>query len=58
MSETIVAPATGEQREEATRILKDLVHYRTYASTLADGRKESREEVLERVLGMHETKFP
>lgn len=44
--------------EDAKQILMDLVHYRTYANTLPDGRKESREEVIDRVKNMHVTKFP
>lgn len=52
-----------DQDEVATtsnpkQILMDLVHYRTYAATLASGRKESRTEVIDRVKQMHQTKFP
>jgi hypothetical protein len=47
-----------DMAQEARRILMDLVHYRTYASTLANGRKESREETITRVKEMHQMRFP
>lgn len=43
---------------DAKKILMDLVHYRTYANTLPDGRKETRDEVITRVKDMHIAKFP
>ncbi len=49
---------TLNREQEAKRIMMDLVHYRTYANTLADGRKETRNEVISRVKDMHVAKFP
>ncbi len=58
MTEVIFDLAQGEANQEPKQILMDLVHYRTYANTLADGRKETREEVIDRVKNMHLMKFP
>ena len=43
---------------DSRQILQDLVHYRTYAATQQNGRKESRSQVIDRVKGMHQTMFP
>jgi ribonucleoside-triphosphate reductase (thioredoxin) len=49
---TEVSPmASGAQ------FLADLVHYRTYAAVLSDGRKESRRETIDRCKQMHLDKF-
>lgn len=58
MTEVIFDLAQGEANQEPKQILMDLVHYRTYAKTLENGRKESREEVISRVKKMHLDKFP
>ena len=39
-------------------LLKDIVHYRTYAMTLEDGRKETRSQTIERNCAMHVQSFP
>jgi hypothetical protein len=41
-----------------SQFLADLVHYRTYSSTLPSGRKETRRETIERCMQMHLDKFP
>ena len=43
---------------DGRQILGDLVHYRTYAAVKEDGTKETREEVISRVEGMHKKRFP
>jgi ribonucleoside-triphosphate reductase len=43
---------------DSRQILQDLVHYRTYAGTQFDGRKENRTQVIDRVKQMHQTRFP
>lgn len=43
---------------DGRKILMDLVHYRTYAGVKANGRKETRPQVIDRVKEMHQTKFP
>lgn len=43
---------------DSRQILQDLVHYRTYAGTQNDGRKENRTQVIDRVKNMHQTRFP
>ena len=58
MTEVIFDIGQEQATQEPKQILMDLVHYRTYASTLADGRKETREEVIDRVKKMHLDKFP
>jgi hypothetical protein len=58
MTEVIFDLAQGEGIQEPKQILMDLVHYRTYANTLPDGRKETRNEVIDRVKNMHLAKFP
>jgi len=58
MTEVIFDIGQEQADQEPKQILMDLVHYRTYANTLPDGRKETREEVIERVKRMHLDKFP
>lgn len=43
---------------DSRQILQDLVHYRTYAGTQQNGKKETREQVIDRVRDMHQTMFP
>jgi len=43
---------------DSRQILQDLVHYRTYAGTQHNGRKENRTQVIDRVKEMHQTRFP
>jgi hypothetical protein len=40
------------------QFLADLVHYRTYSSSLPCGRKETRKETIDRCMQMHLDKFP
>lgn len=40
------------------RLLSELVALRTYAETKSDGRKETHNENVERVIGMHVKRFP
>ncbi len=58
MTEVVFDIGKEQADQEPKQILMDLVHYRTYANTLADGRKETREEVIDRVKNMHLAKFP
>jgi ribonucleoside-triphosphate reductase len=44
--------------QSGARFLADLVHYRTYSSTLPSGRKETRQETINRCMQMHLDKFP
>jgi ribonucleoside-triphosphate reductase (thioredoxin) len=41
----------------STSLLRDLVHYRTYATTLEGGHRETRAEVINRVKTMHQDRF-
>jgi hypothetical protein len=58
MTQAVYGVENLATKEQAQKILQDLVHYRTYASTLETGRKETRTEVIDRVKNMHLTKFP
>lgn len=46
------------QNRDGRGILAELVHVRTYAAVKPNGRKETREETISRVVEMHQTKFP
>lgn len=41
----------------AEKFLKDLVHYRTYADTLPNRKKETRQQMIERNMTMHMDKY-
>jgi ribonucleoside-diphosphate reductase alpha chain len=44
--------------DPGSRLLRDVVFLRTYAETLPNGKKETIEQTVERVISMHVTKFP
>jgi ribonucleoside-triphosphate reductase (thioredoxin) len=44
--------------DRGSKFLSDLVLNRTYAAVKEDGRKETRDEVIDRVLDHHSSKFP
>lgn len=50
----------SEQRgmKDGKKMLMDLVHYRTYAKTKTNGKREAREETITRVKDMHQWRFP
>lgn len=52
-----VTALTEGKRGNPIRFLRDLVHYRTYAKTLPNGKKESVSEVIDRVKHMHQKRF-
>ncbi|KAH7824165.1 ribonucleoside-triphosphate reductase [Monocercomonoides exilis] len=43
---------------DCSRIMSEIVFYRTYAQTIDPGRKETFEETVQRVENMHISKFP